>query len=133
MRIANSSLAYEPFFSQLFVRNTEDLFLFCSCTYTPISSSCAVEDFFLLFDSPVATLRLFYCSASGSFNENLPILRLPSSKSSIHNNDSHVVRFLRSLKLCCPDAKPQCYLLCAVLLAFFSYIGHKLFHVLSIV
>ena len=31
---------------QLFVRTTEDLFLFCSYTYTPISSSCAVKDFF---------------------------------------------------------------------------------------
>ena len=66
----------------LFVRNTEDLF--CFALTPPISSSCVVkhffafsspicifrevEDFFLVFDSPVATLRLFYFSASGSFN-----------------------------------------------------------------
>ena len=42
----------------------------------------------------------------------LPTFRLPSSKRSIHNNDSHIVRFLRNSKLCCPNAKPQCYLLC---------------------
>ena len=65
---------------QLFVRNTEDLFLFCNCIFCfthPIFCSCVVEylfllfhppfaspvrlkTFFLLFDSPVATLRLFF-------------------------------------------------------------------------
>ena len=77
---------------QLFMRNTEDLFLFCNCTYTPhfqvlcgrrlfllfhppFAFPVRLKTFFLLFGSPMATLRLFYFSASGSFNENfLPTL-----------------------------------------------------------
>ena len=55
---------------QLFVRSTEDFFCFAIALTPPISSSWVVEDFFLLFDSPVATLRLFYFSTSGSFNAN---------------------------------------------------------------
>ena len=71
---------------QLFVRNTEDLSLFCNCTYTPQHFqllrdrrlfliflppfACSVGLTFFFFYSPVATLRLFYFSASGSFNES---------------------------------------------------------------
>ena len=79
---------------------------------SPICISCEIEDLFLLFDSPVATLRLFFSQVVLSI-QSLPTLKLPSSRSLIHNNDSHIVRFLQSLKLCCLDAKPQCYLLCA--------------------
>ena len=88
VRLASHKRLFDPrdVALQLFVRNTEDLVLFCNCTYTPyfqllcgrglfftlssaICISCGVEDF-LLFDSPVATLRLFYFSGSGFFNKN---------------------------------------------------------------
>ena len=74
---------------------------------------CGRRLFFLLFDSPVATLRWFYFSAVAL--SILSTLRLPSPKISNHSNNSHILRFLRSSKLCCPDAKPQCYLLQHVL------------------
>ena len=115
---------------QLSVSNIEDLYLFCNWTYTPpfpaLVWSKTFLHFYPLFASPVR-LNTFFCSLThqrqlfdcstfpqvGLSMEILPTLRLPSSKSSIHNNDLHIVRFLRSLKLCCPDAKLQCYLLCA--------------------
>ena len=90
---------------QVFVRNTEDLFLFCNCT-------TRTPHFQLLCGR-----RLFFCSFTHRWSlfdcctfplvalsvKILPSLRLPSSKSSIHNNDSHIVRFLRSSKLSCPE------------------------------
>ena len=71
---------------QLIVKNTENLFLFCNCTSTPhfqllrgrrlfllfhplFAFPVGLRTFFLFFDSPVATLRLFQFSASGSFNQ----------------------------------------------------------------
>ena len=113
---------------QLFVRNTEDLFLFCNCTYTPQHFQLLRDRrLFLIFLPPFACsvgLTFFFsltrrwqhfgCSTFPQVALSMkasPTLRLPSSESSIHDNDSHNVRLLQSLKLCCPDVKPQCYLL----------------------
>ena len=78
VRLASRMRLFDPrnVALQLFVRKTEDLFLFCNCTYEhpPFSSLAWSKTFFLVFDSSVATLRLSYFSASGCFNENLPTL-----------------------------------------------------------
>ena len=73
VRIASHMRLFDPrnVALQLFGRNTVDLFCFATAFTPPISSSCVVEDFFFArHDSPVATLPLFYFSASGSLNEN---------------------------------------------------------------
>ena len=107
VRLASHTRLFDPRDAalQVLVRNTEDLFLFCNCTTrTPISSSCVVEDFF--FCSFTHRRSLFDCCTFPQVALSmklLPSLRVPSSKSSIHSNDSHIVRFLRSLKLCCPE------------------------------
>ena len=103
---------------QRFARNTEDLFCFAIALTPPFPALVLVEDFFCseglktFFCSLTHWWQLFGCSTFPQValsKEILPSLRLPSFKSSIHNNDSHMVRFFRSSKLCCPDAKPQCY------------------------
>ena len=95
---------------QFFVKNTEDLFFVLQLHLHP--------SFTALGRSKTLFFRwqLFDCSAFPQVALSIkimPTLTLPSSKSSFHDNDSHMVRFLQSLNLCCPDAKPQCYLLCA--------------------
>ena len=105
-------------------------FFVCNCTYTPhfqllrgrriffvllspICFSCGVKDFFC---SLTHRWQFYGCSTFPKVAlsmKTLPTLRLTSSKSSIRNNDSHMVRFLQSSKLWCPDAKPQRYLLFA--------------------
>ena len=80
---------------QLFVRNTEDLFCFAIALTPLISSSRVVEDLF--FCSLTHWWPLFDCSTFPQVALSMKILstlRLPSSKSSIHNNDSHIVRFV---------------------------------------
>ena len=75
-----------------------------------------VKDFFSC--SLTYRRQLFHCSTFPQVALSmkiLPTLRLPSSKISIHNNDSHIMRFFGSSKLRCPDAKPQCYNTCYVL------------------
>ena len=133
MRLASHKRLFDPqlVVFQLFVRILKT-FLLCNCIFCftpPIFCSCVVEYLFWLFHLPFASplrLKTFFCSLThrwqllGCFFPQvallikvLPTLKLPSSRSLIYNNDSHIVRFLRSLKLCCLDAKPQCYLLCA--------------------
>ena len=97
---------------QLFVRNTKDLFCFAIALAPPISSSFVVKDFFFVFSSPICIscgVENFFCSLThrwqlfgcATFSQVvlsmkiLPTLGLPSFRSSIHNNDSHIVRFLR--------------------------------------
>ena len=62
MRLASHMRLFNPrdVVFQLFVRNTEELFLFCNCSYIPHFQPLCGRRLFLLFDSPVATLRLFY-------------------------------------------------------------------------
>ena len=91
---------------QLFVRNTEDLLLICNCTYTPhfqllcdrrlfdfsapICIFCGVD----FFSSLTHRWQHFGCSISPQVALSMkisPTLRLPSSETSIHNNDSHIV------------------------------------------
>ena len=112
---------------QLFVRKTEDLFLFCNCTYIShfqlfcgrrlfcsfipifICISYRVEDFFCSF---IHRRQLFGCSTFPQVIFSMKIL--PTFKLHNNYNDSHIVRFFRSSKLCCPDAKPSvtCYCMC---------------------
>ena len=94
---------------QLVVRYTEDLgfaialhppfpALVWSRTFfalsSPICISCGVKNFFC---SMTHRWQLFDCSTFPQVALSmiiLPTLRLPSSKSLIHNNDSHIVKFL---------------------------------------
>ena len=82
------------------MRNTEDLFLVCNCTYT--------LNFLLLCGR-----RLFICFLTNQrqlfgystflqvalLMKILPTFKLLSSKSLIHNNDAHIVIFLQNSKL----------------------------------
>ena len=129
VRLASHKQLFDPrnVALHLFGRDTENFFLFCKCTNTrppyfkllcgrrlfcpPFASPVRLKTF---FRSLTHRWQLFSCSTFPQVALSMEILitpRLPSSKSSIHNNDSYIVRFLLSLKLCSPNAKPQCYLL----------------------
>ena len=86
---------------QLFGRNTADYCLFCNFTYTPHFQLLCGQRFFLC--SLTHRLQLFHCSTFPQVALLMKILltlRLLSFKSSAHNNDSDIVRFLRSSELC---------------------------------
>ena len=95
MRFANHKRFSDPrdMALQLFARNTKGFFCFAIALTSPISSSCVVEDFFCSFIPHLDFLltnrwQLFDCSTFPQVALSmkvLPTLRLPSSKSSIHD------------------------------------------------